>query len=83
MNLPPPSKSGAVQMEYLLLAVLLAAAAVIAIILFSRAVTGGILTAADATSLDHSKAQQEYLMRRQDRADDTQEAKQYHEQMHK
>lgn len=78
----PRKKLGAVQMEYVILAVLIAAAGVVAVIVFGRSVVSSFLTASDAATLEHTRAREEHISRRQDRRDDANYSKQYHDAMH-
>lgn len=69
-------------MEYVILAVLIAAACVIAVLVFGRSVASSFLTASEAATLEHTRARDDHLQRRQDRAEDAEAAKQYHDSMH-
>ena len=78
----PADQRGAVSMEYVILAVLVAAATVVAVVTFSRSIHTMFVTASQGAALEHTKAHNELIMRRNDRDDDAGVAKKYHDSMH-
>lgn len=76
-------RAGAVQMEYVILALLVAAACVVAVVVFSRAIAKQFMTSASGASLQHSAAQEDLQQRQKDVTKQGEQAKQYHDSMHK
>ncbi|HOE61820.1 MAG TPA: hypothetical protein P5125_03985 [Kiritimatiellia bacterium] len=76
-------RAGGVNMEYVILAVLIAAAVVVAVVVFSRSVASMFIAAGEATTLREQDARENLNMRRGDRREDADIAKEYHDSMHK
>ena len=76
-------RAGGVNMEYVILAVLIAAAVVVAVVVFSRSVASMFIAAGEATTLREQDARENLNMRREDRREDADIAKEYHDSMHK
>lgn len=70
-------------MKYVMLAVLIAAATVVAVVVFSRAVGGGFVTASRGATGNHSEAVRMHHRQQSDRADDAEAARDYSESMSK
>lgn len=77
------NRSGAVQMEYLILALLVAAACVYAVFVFGRSVYTSMQAASDGATLRHTEAQEDLIMRREDRQEDADRSRDYHDSMHR
>ena len=75
-------RSGAVTLEYVILAVLIAAAVVLAVVVFSRSIATMFIAAGEGTTLQHTKAQKDLEMRKADRVKDGQVARDYHDAFH-
>ncbi len=76
-------KTGAVMMEYVLLAVLIGAAAVVAIAMFGKTIVNMFSAAGSGAAGDHTTAAAEVKAAQAEKDAKAAEAKQYHEQMHK
>ncbi len=76
------ARAGAVTAEYVLLAVLIAAAAVAAVAMFGRVLVTMFITAGESTTLREKTARENLEMRRGDRDEDAEFAKDYHDSMH-
>ena len=70
-------------MKYVLLTVLIAAATVVAVVVFSRAVGGGFVTAARGATGNHSEAQEKLHQQQADRDEDAEQARAYSDSLHK
>lgn len=75
-------KTGAVMMEYVILAVLIAAAAVVAVAMFGKTIVGMFSVAASGATADHSGAQSELQATRAEQQSSAANAKAYHDSMH-
>ncbi len=75
-------KTGAVMMEYVILAVLIAAAAVVAVAMFGRTIVGMFDTAGKGATADHTGARQAQEATRAQQDADAQAARDYHDSMH-
>lgn len=75
-------KTGAIMMEYVILAVLIAAAAVVAVAMFGKTIVGMFSVAGKGATGDHSGAQTELQTTRGVQEADAENAKQYHDSMH-
>lgn len=76
------NRTGAVMMEYVILAVLIAAAAVVAVAMFGRTIVGMFSTAAKGATGDHTGAKTEQDATRTKQTTDDTAAKAYHDSMH-
>lgn len=76
------ARAGAVTAEYVLLAVLIAAAVVAAVAMFGRSLVTMFITAGQSASLQETKAVEDLKMRRGDRDEDANFARDYHDSMH-
>ena len=70
-------------MEYVILGVLIAVAIVIAVIVFSRAVGGGFITASRGSTGDHGTAAEKHHQQQEDRNTDAERAREYGESLSK
>ena len=77
------NRVGAVQMEYLILALLVGVACVYAVFVFGRSVYTSMQAASDGATLRHTEAQEDLKMRREDRQEDADLSRDYHDSMHK
>lgn len=75
-------KTGAVMMEYVILAVLIAAAAVVAVAMFGRTIVGMFDTAGKGATADHSGAHDALMETRDTQDRQAGEARDYHDSMH-
>lgn len=76
------NKSGGVTMEYVLLAVLIAAAVAVAVMVFSRSIASMFITASESSTLREKTSKEHLDKRRQDRDQDVEVSKEYHDAMH-
>jgi len=76
-------ETGAVMMEYVILAVLIAAACVVAVAMFGKTIVGMFDTAAKGATADHTGAKNTLEDTRQTQNDDATKSKDYHDSMHK
>ena len=70
-------------MKYVLLCVLIAAAIALAVVVFSRAVGGGFITASRGATANHSEAQKMHQQQQSDRNADSEKASAYSESLSK
>lgn len=75
-------RAGGVTMEYVILAVLIAAALVAAVAMFGRALVTMFITAGESTTLREQTARENLELRRADRDEDANFARDYHDSMH-
>ena len=76
-------RAGGVMMEYVILAVLIAAAVVVAVAMFGKTLVGMFDVAAKGATADHSGAKSAQTATRSEQTSKAQQAKQYHDGMHK
>lgn len=75
-------KTGAVMMEYVILAVLIAAAAVVAVAMFGKTIVGMFDVAGKGATADHTGAHDTLIDTRGVQDGDAQDARDYHDSMH-
>ncbi len=75
-------RTGAVQMEYVILAVLIAVACGMAVVVLGRAIVASMITASEGTTLRHTDAQESLHKRRQDMQEYSDRARDYHDSFH-
>lgn len=76
------NRTGALQMEYLILALLVATACVYAVFVFGRSVYTSMQAASDGATLRHTEAQEGLIERREHRQEDADRSRDYHDSMH-
>lgn len=76
------NRTGAVQMEYLILALLVGVACLVAVIMFGRSVYTSMHAASEGATLRHTDAQEGLIERREHRQEDADAARDYHDSMH-
>lgn len=76
-------EKGAVMMEYVILAVLIAAAAVVAVAMFGKTIVGMFDVAGKGATGDHSGAKTTLDQTQVEQDQSAQDAKAYHDSMHK
>lgn len=75
-------ETGAVMMEYVIIAVLIAAACVVAVAMFGKTIVGMFDTAAKGATADHTGAKETLEQTRTQQNTDAQKASEYHDSMH-